>query len=74
MPSPHLVTGLSRGGFRGYIVPGPELRGPGRVKVVASRFGPTGPNLSEDLFFFFFFWSSPNFGQKSGPNLSEDLS
>ena len=43
--------------------------GPGRVKVVASSFRPTGQNLSED----FFFLSSPNFGQKSGPNLSEDL-
>ena len=25
------------------------------------------------LFFFFFFWSSPNFGPKTGLNLSEDL-
>ena len=26
-------------GFRGYIVPGPGLRGPGRVKAVAFSFG-----------------------------------
>ena len=74
------LAGPARGGFRGYIVPGPGLGGPGRVKVVTSSFGPTGPNMSEDLFYVWskfewrpFFWSSPNFGQNSGPNLSEDL-
>ena len=69
-----LITVVSRAyerGFRGYIVPGPGgpgLRGPGRVGIVASSFGPNffaslsfnqariwakmGLNLSEDLFIF----------------------
>ena len=69
------MRGLQEGGSGGTSYPGPDLGGPGlrghgRVKVVASSFGPTEPNLSEDLFFF---WSSPNLGQKPGPNLSEDL-
>ena len=34
-----LETGPARGGFRGYIVPGPGPRGPGRVQVSALDFG-----------------------------------
>ena len=80
--------GLREGGLGGTLYPGPGLGGPGRVEVVASSFEPNfslscpfsvpgfgqirGPNLSEDLFLFFF-CSSPNFGQKIGPNLREDL-
>ena len=55
-------------GFRGYIV----LKGPGRVQVPTLSF----LGLREDLFWsslglnfredFFFFRSSPNFGQKIG--------
>ena len=62
-PLPTWSQGVREGGWGGTSYPGPGLGGP-------SSFGPTQPNLSEDLFF----WSSPNFGQKSGPNLSEDLS
>ena len=32
-----------------------------------------GLNLNEDLFLFFFFWSSPKSGQTNGLNLSENL-
>ena len=46
-----LTPGPTRGGFRGYIVPGPGFRGPGRVEVVAlSLF--LRPILGEDLFIF----------------------
>ena len=45
---------LREGGSRGTSYPGPGRGGPGRVEVVASSFGPTGPNLSEHLFFLVF--------------------
>ena len=57
----HIDPGPTRGGFRGYIVPGPG--GPGRVQVAALSFGPNlseEPKLSED----FFFSSLLNFGPK----------
>ena len=46
-----------------------EHRNGGRRPFVWSslNFGPkTGLNLSEDLFFVFLFWFSPNFGQENG--------
>ena len=41
-----MLAGPARGGFRGYIVPGPgpsgpRLKGPGRVQVSALSFGIT---------------------------------
>ena len=48
--------GLREGGSGGTLYPrpglgGPGLRGPGRVEVVASSFGPTGPHLMKTFFF-----------------------
>ena len=61
-------------GVQGYIVPGPGLRGPGRVEVVATSFKQNFFFcLALNLSLFLGKKSSPNFGQKIGPNLSEDL-
>ena len=84
-------SGPMRGGSGGTSYPGqgiwgPGLRGPVRVEIVTSSWGPNfflpcplfipdfgkikGPNLSEDLFLFLLF---TQFRGKKGPNLSEDL-
>ena len=59
--------GPTRGGFRGYIVPGPGARG-ARSQGARKSSGPCFK-----FFWCFFFWFSSDFGQKKGLNFSEDL-
>ena len=57
-------SGPARGGFRGYIVPGPGPRGPGRVQVSALSLGIAPRGV---------FRPAPNLGKIMGLNLSEAL-
>ena len=78
------LAGPTRGGFSGFIVPGPGAGGARKSLGPRAKFfwcflfglhlilgKKMGPNFSEDLFFCV--WSSPDFGQKMGLNFSEDL-
>ena len=68
-----LCPGPSRGGFRGYIVPGPRWARKSSGAHVRfwcrTQWRMHGTKFQRRPFF----WSSPNFGQKIGLNISEDL-